>query len=112
MLELATSLSNIYFFMTDVDDVNGMLTLHTADGTSASFPMSMQNGNIYFVGITSDVPIGKLEWINTSNGDGFGLDDFGVVEEIPQVPEPATLPVVAAGLCAIILLRRHIRFST
>ncbi|MBZ5609976.1 MAG: hypothetical protein LAP38_17075 [Acidobacteriia bacterium] len=105
-LQLTTSLSNTYFFMTDVDDVDGLLTLKTADGTTASFQMHLPDGSIYFVGITSDAPLGTISWLNSSTNDGFGLDDFGKIEEPPEVPEPASLPTAAAALIAIIFFTK------
>lgn len=107
-LQLSTSLSNIYFFITDVNDVDGRLQLATQDGTTAGFPTGAPNGNIYFVGITSGSAIGTLQWLNTSTNDGFGLDDFGkVYEPPPSVPEPAVWPVAATAFLAMWLVRRR-----
>ncbi len=105
-LQLVTTLSNTYFFMTDVDDVDGRLTLRTGDGTTVNFPMALPDGNIYFVGITSDAPLGSISWLNSSTNDGFGLDDFGVIVDNEVVPEPASWPIAAAGLVAILFIAK------
>jgi hypothetical protein len=104
-LQLATSLSNTYFFMTDVDDVDGLLQLRTADGTTASFPTGLPDGNIYFVGITSSAPLGTLQWLNSSRNDGFGVDDFGEIREWNQVPEPRALPFTILAFTGMLLIR-------
>ncbi|HLK22597.1 MAG TPA: hypothetical protein VKT81_26810, partial [Bryobacteraceae bacterium] len=59
-LQLTTSLTTVYFFITDADDTGGTLTLQTADGTTKTFSTDNANGNIFFVAITSVDPIGYI----------------------------------------------------
>ena len=105
-LQLTTTLSTLYFFITDVNDFSGGLQIQTADGSIASFPTHNSNGSIFFVGITSTDPIGTLNWLNTARADGFGLDDFGTakipyVPPVSPVPEPATWLVAGCALLIV-----------
>lgn len=98
-IQLSTTQSVLYFFITDVNDCGGLLTIKTADGTTSSgFAPNAPNGNLYFVAIQSANPIGKVEWLNNSNNDGWGVDDFGTVDPPAATPEPSGLPLAAAGL--------------
>jgi len=104
-LQLNTSLSNVYFFITDVNDTGGVLTMKTQDGTtSSSFATPGYNGEIYFVGISSSGPIGNIQWLNTSQGDGYGLDDFGTVKSssVTSTPEPANWLMASSGLLILL----------
>jgi len=110
-LQLSTSLSTLFFFITDVNDVDGSLRIQTADGTSATnFAAAGTDGNLYFVGITSSGPIGSIQWINNSQNDGFGLDDFGTAKYNSSTPEPANSLAAGTGLfilaAGLILQRR------
>ena len=112
-LQLTTSLDSLFFFITDTGDCGGTLQIVTQDGTIATIAPNGPDGNLYFVGITSTGPIGSIRWTNDSNGDGFGLDDFGYVPEghieietIPSIPEPGSWPIAAAALLAIPLIRK------
>jgi hypothetical protein len=98
-LQLLTSLSTVFFFITDVNDIDGALRIQTADGTSATnFAAAGADGNLYFVGITSSGPIGSIQWINNSQNDGFGLDDFGTAKYNSSAPEPANSLAMGTGL--------------
>ena len=110
-LQLATSLHTVFFMITDVNDVGGTLTIKTADGTQSSgFAPNGANGNLYFVAINSSGPIGDIYFLNSSNFDGYGLDDFGTPVDPPPptpTPEPGTLSVAGLGLAAIALVRKY-----
>lgn len=114
-IQLATSQSVLFFFITDVNDVGGTLTIKTADGTSSSaFAPNAADGNIYFVAIDSSGPIGSVQWLNNSNNDGWGVDDFGTgvlnpppPPHAPSVPEPSSWPLAAAALVAIPVIRKY-----
>jgi hypothetical protein len=109
-LQLLTSLSTVFFFITDVNDIDGALRIQTTDGTSATnFAAAGADGNLYFVGITSSGPIGSVQWINSSQNDGFGLDDFGTAKYNSSTPEPANSLAMGTGLLILatgLLLRR------
>ena len=104
-LQLTTTYDSIYFFITDVNDCGGNLSIQTADGSSASFSKGNANGNIFFVGITGPDAIGYVQWLESNRSDGYGLDDFGIVNlpfNPPQtVPEPATWIVAACALLIV-----------
>jgi len=106
-VKLATTESIIYFFINDVNDCGGTLTIRTKDGTTSTvFAPTGQNGNLYFVGIQSSGPIGAIQWLNTSDNDGWGIDDIGTVAWA-ATPEPAAMPIGLAGLLAIPLIRKY-----
>ena len=108
-LQLTTTYDSIYFFITDVNDCGGDLSIQTADGSSASFSKNNANGNIFFVGITGPDAIGYVRWLESDRSDGYGLDDFGIVNipldpplDPPQtVPEPASWIVAACALLIV-----------
>ncbi|HYL37961.1 MAG TPA: hypothetical protein VEV17_18745 [Bryobacteraceae bacterium] len=115
-IQLTTSLSTLFFFITDVNDIGGTLTIRTADGaSSANFAPNAADGNLYFVGIHSSGSIGSVQWLNNSNNDGWGLDDFGTAVDppppphiyTPAVPEPSSWPIAAAALIAIPVIRKY-----
>ncbi len=111
-LELTTTADSLYFFITDVNDAGGSLTIQTAHGASANFSGSHQDGNIFFVGIKGSNSIGSVQWLNNSRTDGFGLDDFGVARYteptvLDSVPEPASLPSAAAALLMVATVIRR-----
>jgi hypothetical protein len=102
-LQLTTSLDTVYFFMTDVDDTGGKLTIQTADGSTSSNFTNPANGDLYFVAITGPDAIGYIRWLNSSQADGYGLDDFGTVKfptaaNLAPVPEPASWIIALIGL--------------
>lgn len=107
-LQLTTTYDTIYFFMTDVDDCGGKLTIQTEDGSTSSNFTNPANGDLYFVAITGPDAIGYIRWLNTSQADGYGLDDFGTVNCPAPVPEPATwiLAGVALFLVLVVVQRR------
>ncbi len=93
-IQLTTDLSTLFFFITDVGDCGGYLQIQTADGTTYNFPASnyTSDGNLFFVGITSNSALGSVKWLNNSRGDGWGVDDFGTIVDPPlPTPEPASL---------------------
>jgi hypothetical protein len=112
-IQLTTDQSTLFFFITDVGDCGGYLQIQTADGTTYNFPSSdyHSDGNLFFVGITSNSALGAVRWLNNYRGDGWGVDNFGtIVDPPPPVvpnPEPASWPIVAAALLAIPLIKQY-----
>ncbi|HUA21003.1 MAG TPA: hypothetical protein VMB25_19780 [Bryobacteraceae bacterium] len=104
-VQLSTTQSVLYFFITDVNDQSGVLTLKTGDGTTYSFSPNQANGDLYFVAIEASGPIGTIQWLNSSNDDGWGVDDFGTVQA--ATPEPSGLPLAAAGLFLVALAWKY-----
>jgi hypothetical protein len=111
-IQLASSVSNLFFFVTERNNVlpTDLLTI-TAGGTSTSFGANTPGDNIFFVGITSTAPI-TVDWLNNTANHGFGLDDFGTAQQQVSIaqtstPEPAAWPVAAAALLAILLFRKY-----
>jgi hypothetical protein len=103
-LQLTTSDDTIYFFMTDVDDTGGKLTIQTEDGSTSSAFTKPANGDLYFVAITGADAIGYIRWLNTSQADGYGLDD-GTVKysssplfSAAPVPEPASWIILGVAM--------------
>ncbi len=96
--------TGIGFFMTDVLDVAGSLFVVFEDGESATEQFNFSgsggtnpDGTVQYVQATFDAPIVSLTFTAAADNDGFGIDDvsFG------QVPEPATLALLGAGLVGI-----------
>lgn len=110
-LKLSTSLTSLFFFITDVNDQGGVLNIRTADGTQRSaFKPWGADGNIYFVGILGGNSLSSIEWLNNSRADGFGVDDFGTVkmsDPPASVPEPGSFVLIGCGLVVLPLMIRR-----
>jgi hypothetical protein len=103
-LTLARPLESLFFFTSDVDDVDGTLTVLTNDGSSQTFSVphvKQSNGDLFFVAYRGPA-ITSVKWLNTSGGDGFMLDDFGTT-----VPEPSFFMATGAALLALFLSYRR-----
>lgn len=120
--------NNIAFFITDMGDVNGTLTVQLQDGDLFSLDISDQpNGEINLItaAFSPDVVSAFMTFSNTKTFDGFGIDDptvfrFGSSTPDPDpdpdpnpdpnpVPEPATLALIGTGLAGLGLASRRRR---
>lgn len=102
-LGLETTYEDLWFTITDADDVDGHLTIRTGDGTSVTLPSHLPNGNEFFVGINNvDV---SLAFINDSRNDGYGLDHFGGIRTT-VTPEPKATVFFLGLLMALVLFIR------
>jgi hypothetical protein len=97
----------LFFFMFDVADTGGEMTLTEGSGTFDTILSGQPNGQITFVGIYGNGdPIQEIAWSMTTAGDGFGLDNFGVPSSAPAIPEPATMLLLGSGLMGLGVIGR------
>jgi hypothetical protein len=93
----------LFFFMFDVADIGGTMTVSevTGGGNSEEMISGLDNGMITFVGIEANSYIEEIVLSMNSSIDGFGVDNFGV-----PVPEPATMMLLGSGLLGLAAVGR------
>lgn len=93
-LDLGQARRSLFFFLSDVSDQGGRLTIGAADGTTTqqSIAPTQSSGDLFFVQMSSLTGITSVSWTNNRTGDGFGIDDIGTV------PEPTTLLLLGVAL--------------
>jgi hypothetical protein len=106
-----SSLTNLFFYLQDPSDVGAKTTVEANGEESVSYSINFRNqpdASSYFIGITLDNGeiLEELIWATTTNGDGYGLDDFSTVA---PVPEPATMLLFGTGLAGLATLRNRRR---
>lgn len=106
-LDLTPSRTNLFFFLTDVSDQGGTLTVKGSDGTwyQQAITPTRADGALFFVHLSQFTGLSSVEFRNSRTGDGWGIDDIGT----QSVPEPAELMLLGAALLGVStrLRRRH-----
>lgn len=106
---LAGMYTAVGFYLTDPNDVGGIMNILFADQTEgtldlgAVFDPSLASGSAFYVGIMSDVAISSLTFYTNDENDGFGIDNVTV----GTVPEPGTLALLGLGLVGMGVMKRR-----
>jgi len=107
LVGVSPEVSAFGLYLTDANDVGATLTVSTTLGNdSISLPSPQGNGSIFYLTAASDTPIlgARVDFNVAPTNDGFGIDDVTI-----DVPEPATLGLIGAGLAGVGLATRRRR---
>ena len=100
-LDLLTARKTLFFFLSDVSDQGGTLTLRAFDGawSEQTILPTQASGDLFFVSLSSAAGISAIELNMNRTADGWGIDDIGTADS--DVPEPTSLLLVGAGLMGV-----------
>jgi len=103
--ELKNTSTSVGFYLTDPNDVNGVLDLVLTDGNNQQTTLSnlmggsKLNGSAHYVSLYNPLGIKRIIFNANSLNDGFGIDHVTIGSVV--VPEPGTLALMGLGLLAI-----------
>lgn len=100
-LDLLAARQTLFFFLSDVSDQGGTMTLRAFDGawSQQTIVPTQASGDLFFVSLSSAAGISAIELHMNRTADGWGIDDIGTADR--DVPEPTSLLLVGAGLMAV-----------
>lgn len=106
--------NRISFFLTDIDDVGpttfsidvGPETFNV--GTDIFNGKRQKNGGLFLVSIElDDLTKNSTFSLRIDDGDGFGIDDVRLSNNVAPIPVPATLPLLAGAIGVMGWARRR-----
>ncbi|MEL7345351.1 MAG: VPLPA-CTERM sorting domain-containing protein [Pseudomonadota bacterium] len=97
--------------LNDNDITRSRFDFLDADGNNVGgfVPDTQVNGSVRFFGFLSDQAFRTITVTaisGTTDGEGFGMDNLLYSAEPSEIPLPASLPLLAAGIAAFGFLRR------